>query len=113
MTGFFIPHLRDNPAAAEAEWQRYVAATRAPLESRRVYRLVYEHDDGARYEVTVGEERKQFRRKTGPRGGRIPNADHERCGRRMGAVVLFLVFGLAFLHLKLCLLKGRGRHSRH
>jgi len=86
MTKFFIPHLRDDPAAAEAEWRRYLADTPAPPDSRRVYKLVYEHDSD-RYEVTVGQPRKQFRRKVGPRGGRITDADLERYGHDTGTVV--------------------------
>lgn len=85
MTGFFIPRLRDDPAA-EAEWQRYLERTPAPADSRRVYKLTYEHN-GSKYEVAVGEPRKQFRRRTGPRGGYIPNADFERLGRATGTEV--------------------------
>lgn len=83
---FFIPHLTDDPAAAEAEWQCYLDAAGAPPDSRRIYRLTYEHD-GDRYELTVGEPRQQFRRQTGPRGGYIRNADHERYGRATGTIV--------------------------
>lgn len=90
MTEFFIPHLTDDPAAAEAEWQRYVAESPAPSSSRRVHKLTYEHG-GDRYEVTVGQPRKQFRRQTGPRGGYIPNADFERWGRDMGTDVSGIV----------------------
>lgn len=86
MTKFFLPHLREDPAAAAAEWQRYLDESGAPQDSRRVHRLSYEHD-GDRYEVTVGEPRQQFRRKTGPRGGYIKNADVERYGRDTGTVV--------------------------
>lgn len=46
MTEFFIPHLREDPAAAETEWQRYLAESAAPADSRRVYWLTYEDDDG-------------------------------------------------------------------
>ena len=86
MTGFFIPELRDDPAAAEAEWQRYLDETPAPAESRRLYKLTYVHN-GDKYEVTVGEPRKQFRRQRGPRGGYIPNADYERYGRDTDTIV--------------------------
>lgn len=86
MTGFFIPHLREDPATAEAEWQRYLAESPAPSDSRRAYKLVYENGDD-RYEVTVGKPRKRYRLRTGPRGGRIPNADFERLGHDTGTVV--------------------------
>lgn len=86
MTTFFIPHLSHDPVAAEAEWQRYLAETPAPTGSRRAHKLVYENGDN-RYEITVGQPRKRFRRRTGPRGGRIPNADFERLGHSTGTVV--------------------------
>lgn len=86
MAEFFIPHLRENPAAAETEWQRYLGESGAPPGSRRVHKLTYE-DGRGRYEVIVGERRKQFRLRTGPRGGRIPDAEFERLGYRTGTVV--------------------------
>jgi hypothetical protein len=72
---FFIPHLRDDPGAAEREWQRYLQLSPAPADSRRVYSVTYEHD-GSKYVVTVGEARQEYRRKTGPRGGYIKNAGY-------------------------------------
>lgn len=90
MNEFFIPHLTDDPAAAEAEWQRYLAESPAPPSSRRVHKLTYEHG-GDKYEVTVGQARKRFRRQTGPRGGHIRNADFERLGRDTGTVVSGIV----------------------
>ena len=86
MARFYIPHLRDDPAVAETEWERYLGESPAPPDSRRVYSLTYERD-GDRYEVTVGQARKCYRRRTGPRGGYIKNADHERVGRRTGTMV--------------------------
>jgi hypothetical protein len=80
-----ILHLRDDPEAAEAEWRRHLAESPAPADSRWVHRLTYEHD--SRCEVTVGEPRKQFRRRRGPRGSYIPNADFKRYGRDTGTVV--------------------------
>ena len=46
---------------------------------RRVYSLTYERE-GDRYEVTVGEKRKRYARRTGPRGGYIKDAG-QRAGR--------------------------------
>ena len=85
MAKFFIPHLREDPEAAEAE-RRYLSESPAPPDSRRVHKLTYEHD-GDRYEVTVGKPRKRFRRRTGPRGGYIEDADFERFGRDTGTAV--------------------------
>ena len=90
MAEFFIPHLAGDPVAAEAESQRYLAESPAPPSSRRMHRLVYVHG-GDRYEVTVGEPRKRFRRRTGPRGGYIKNAGYERLGRDTGTVVSGIV----------------------
>ena len=41
---------------------------------RQARSMTYKHD-GDKYEVTVGEPRKAYRRKTGPRGGYIKDAD--------------------------------------
>ena len=83
---FFIPHLKDDPTAAEAEWQRYLRASSAPAASRRVYTVTYMHE-GDRFVVRVGEPRKQHRRKTGPRGGYIKNAEPDRFGSHTGTDV--------------------------
>jgi|SRR5579863_7179958 len=83
---FFIPHLRDDPGAAEAEWQRYMSESPAPPGSRRVYSLTYEHE-GDRYEVTAGEKRKRYARKTGPRGGYIKDAGQRGWATETGTVV--------------------------
>jgi hypothetical protein len=98
MTKFFIPHLREDPAAAEAEWRRYLAESPAPPDSRRVYRLAYENGDD-RYEVTVRKGRMRFRRRTGPRGGRLPNADFERLGHDTGTVVSGIIDGGHLLYI--------------
>ena len=83
---FFIPHLRADPDAAEAEWERYLRESPAPPGSRRVYSLTYERE-GDRYEVTVGEKRKRYARKTGPRGGYIKDADQRGWATGTGTVV--------------------------
>jgi hypothetical protein len=41
---------------------------------RQAWTMTYRHD-GDKYEVTVVEPRKVYRRRTGPRGGYINNAD--------------------------------------
>jgi hypothetical protein len=83
---FFIPDFRDDPAVAEAEWQRYLSESPAPPESRRVFSITYEHD-GDIYEVSVGQARKRYRRQTGPRRGYIKNAGTEPWGRESGTMV--------------------------
>src|SRR5437870_296759 len=87
---FFIPHLREDPAAAEQEWLRYLSVSRAPANSRRVYHVIYMHD-GERYDVTVGQPRMVFQRETGPRGGYIKNADLRPHGMPTGTVVSGIV----------------------
>lgn len=53
MATFFSSHLRDDPAAAESKWRRYLRESSALPDSRRVGVLVYECDD-SRNEVTFG-----------------------------------------------------------
>jgi hypothetical protein len=48
--------------------------------------MTYEHD-GDKYEVTVGEPRKHYPRKTGPRGGYIKNAGFRGWTSETGSVV--------------------------
>jgi len=63
---FFIPHLTDDHAQAEAEWARYLALSGARPDSRRGYSMTYIHNGGQeKFEVKVGEERRQFRLRTG------------------------------------------------
>ena len=87
---FFIPYLKDDPAAAEAEWQQYLLGSGVPAGSRRVYSFTYVHDDGYKLEVTVGRTRKQYRPKTGQRGR---YAEHERLGRPTGSEVSAIIDG--------------------
>lgn len=94
---FFIPHLKDDPGAAEAEWKRYTGGA-VTTGSRRVYSLVYEHG-GAKYVVTVGEQRLKYPRKAGPRGGYIKNADYVAKGYRTGTVVSGIVGGANVIHV--------------
>jgi hypothetical protein len=95
---FFIPDLRDDPAAAEAKWQHYLDAMSAPADSMRVYSLTYEHE-GSKYVATVGEERLQYARKTGPRGGYIKNAGYVRSGRRTGTMISGIVHAGGVIHV--------------
>jgi hypothetical protein len=51
---------------------------------RQARTMTYRHDDD-KYEATVGEPRKVYRRRTGPRGGYIKNADWQGWGRQLAA----------------------------
>jgi hypothetical protein len=86
MVQFFVPHLRDDPDTAEAEWQRYLNESPAPFDSRRVHSLIYEHN-GDKYEVTVGQPRKRYAKETGPRGGYIKNVGHQQWASDTGTTV--------------------------
>ena len=87
---FFIPDLKDDAEAAEAEWSRYLDRSRAPADSKRVYSMTYEHGP-SKYVVTVGEARMEYSRKTGPRGGYIKDAGYQALGHRTGTQVSGIV----------------------
>jgi hypothetical protein len=87
---FFIPDLQDDPEAAEAEWQRYIRDTLAPAESRRVYSVTHYHD-GSKIVATVGNERLEYTRKSGPRGGKIKNAGFVPVGRSTGTKISAII----------------------
>jgi hypothetical protein len=95
---FFIPHLRDDPAGAEREWQRYLKDSGAPATSRRVYSLTYEHER-SKFVVTVEQPRTEYRRRTGPRGGHIKNADYVPHGRPTGTEVSGIVDARELLYV--------------
>ena len=87
---FFIPDLRADPAAAERKWRHYLEVSGAPADSRRVYKLSYSHN-GGRFVVVVGEERAEYKRRTGPRGGYIKDAGQMPYPVRTGTVVSGIV----------------------
>src|SRR6266567_4821031 len=62
----------------------------APATPRQARSMTYRHD-GDKYEVTVGEPRKIYRRKTGPRGGYIKDADWQGWGTPTGSTVTAIV----------------------
>jgi hypothetical protein len=97
---FFTPDFPNDDEAAEAEWARYLERTPATDNTRRVYRLVYQHD-GKRFVVVVGEQRQVFARRTGPRGGSIRDADFRTFGERTGSQVAAILDdpGEAVLHV--------------
>jgi hypothetical protein len=57
---------------------------------RQARAMTYRHD-GDKYEVTIGEPRKVYRRKTGPRGGYIKDADWQGWGTPVGSIVTAIV----------------------
>jgi len=57
---------------------------------RQARTMTYRHD-GDKYEVTVGEPRKVYRRRTGPRGGYIKNADWQGWGTPTGSIVMAII----------------------
>jgi len=67
-----------------------------PSSSRRVRSIIYEHD-GDKYEVTVGNPRKVYPSKTGPRGGYIKNTGHQSWGTPTGSPVTRIEAGDPFL----------------
>lgn len=80
---FFIPDAEDSAAT----WGQYVSALGLKDdEVKAVYGIDYVHE-GNRYEIRVGEARKVFPRKTGPRGGYRPNAGYRAWGSPSGTVV--------------------------
>jgi hypothetical protein len=83
---FFIPYLTD-AAEAEQQWLRLAGEIAG---SKRVCSLTHTQYD-QRIEVTVGEERKVFSRKTGRRGAYIAAADFDRRYQREGTTVLVIV----------------------
>lgn len=95
---FFIPHLENEPEAAEGEWLRYLRDSGAPPDSKRVYSVTYFHE-GSRIEVKVGEERREYRRRTGPRGGHIKNAGLNPVPHRTGTRVSGIVDAGSVIHV--------------
>jgi hypothetical protein len=80
---FFIPEAADSAAT----WDEYVAALGLKDEDvKALYGINYVHE-GNRYEVRVGEARKVFPRKTGPRGGYRPNAGYRDWSSPSGSIV--------------------------
>lgn len=93
---FFIPHLRDDPVAAEAEWvERYGGR---PDGHDRIYSVTYVHER-AKFVVTVGEVRIKFARQTGPRGGHIKDAGHVSYGQPTGTTISGIVDTGDVLHV--------------
>jgi hypothetical protein len=80
---FFVPHVGDGSTAQEA-WEYYVRDLATG--TRAVFSVTYEKDE-AKYIATVGQPRKEYARKTGPRGGRLKDAGHRNHPRSTGTDV--------------------------
>jgi len=61
-----------------------------PAAGRQARSLTYKHN-GDKYVVTVGEPRKVHKRKTGPRGGYIKDADWQTWGTETGSTVTAII----------------------
>lgn len=57
---------------------------------RQARAMAYKHG-GDKYEVAVGEPRKVYRRKTGPRGGYVKDADWQGWGTPVGSTVTAMI----------------------
>jgi hypothetical protein len=80
---FFVPGATDE----RATWRAYVeAAGLTENDVKPLFGISYLHG-GNRYEVRVGEPRKVFPRKTGPRGGYRANAGYRDWSSATGTVV--------------------------
>lgn len=80
---FFVPR-----ATAEQNlkiWQDLTAAGQ-----RAVFAVTYGHE-GSKFVVTVGKERQEYRRQTGPRGGYIKNAGHVGWAISTGSTVMLII----------------------
>jgi hypothetical protein len=60
--------------------------------------MTYRHDDDE-YEVIVGQHRQVYRRKTGPRGGYIKNADWQPWGTPTGSTVTAIIDAGRFIEV--------------
>ena len=60
--------------------------------------MTYKHD-GDKYQVTVGQPRELYRRRTGPRGGYIKNADWQGRGTPTGSTVTAIIDAGRFMEV--------------
>jgi len=80
---FFVPGATSEQSAKI--WQELAEGGH-----RLVHSVTYDHE-GSKFVVTVGVERQEYRRKTGPRGGYIKNAGHVGWPVSTGSVVQLIV----------------------
>lgn len=62
----------------------------ARARGRRARAMTYRHD-GDKYEVTVSQPRKRYRRRTGPRGGYLKDAGWQGWGTPTGSTVTAII----------------------
>jgi len=87
---FFVPFLQDAPEAAEAEWQAYLRDVSAPADSKRAYSVVYHHE-GSKVIATVGEKRRLYTPKRGPRGGHTKSVGLKPVEGRTGTEISAII----------------------
>lgn len=79
---FFVPLPT---AEIEKIWQELTDKGHRPVHS-----VTYEHE-GGKFVVTVGKERQEYPRETGPQGGYIKNAGHRGWATSTGSMVTLIV----------------------
>jgi hypothetical protein len=89
---FFVPGA--TPEQNAKIWEELATTGHRPVHS-----VTYEHE-GSKFVVTVGTERQEYRRKTGPRGGYIKNAGHVGWPAPTGSSVLLIVNTGALLEVR-------------
>lgn len=80
---FFVPGL--TAEQNEKIWQELTDKGHQAVQS-----VTYEHE-GAKFVVTVGAQRQEYPRETGPRGGYIKNAGHRRWATSTGSTVMLIL----------------------
>lgn len=81
---FFLP--QGSPQDNAETWRNLTAAGQ-----RAVYSVTYEQHERSKFVVTVGKERQEYPRETGPRGGYIRNAGRRRWASSTGTTVILIV----------------------
>jgi hypothetical protein len=79
---FYMPDFSESEVSAMAQKLRD--------ENKRAIQLMTYLHEGARFEVTVGAPRKEYRKETGPRGGYKKNAGISRIGHSSGNPVYLI-----------------------
>ena len=83
MVRFYLPDQPEAVIKSQADLLRSKGL-------RAIRKLEYEHNS-SRFVVEVGSPRQEYRRKTGPRGGYIKNADFSRMAHSTGTVVNLII----------------------
>lgn len=80
---FFLPEGSDQSFHLLAEQAKETG-------HRAIHSLKYQHE-GSRYVVTIGASRREYKRKTGPRGGRIKLLEWSKESRPTGNPVQLII----------------------